>query len=130
MLHCGIFSALWPSTIVNFAIKLATTCPFMVVHSQYYISNSFNSTTHNAIRPAASKLLITLRKGLSIRTTIVCAWKYNLSFRATVTNAKESFSFGGYFFPTPRSTQLMKYTSFYTRLFSNQSRANSSQKDN
>ena len=48
----------------------------------------------------------------------MCAWKYDLSFRAPVANAKASFSIRGYFSSTPRSTQLVKYTGFYTPSFS------------
>ena len=75
MLHCGIFSAPWPSTRMNSGMKSATTCLFMAVHSQYRMSNSLHSTAHNAICPTASGLLIALCKGLSVRTITVCAWK-------------------------------------------------------
>ena len=63
----------WPSTRVNSAIKSTTTCPFMAVRGRYCISNSLNSTVHNAIRLATSGLLIALHRGLSVKTTIVCA---------------------------------------------------------
>ena len=78
------------------------------------MSNSLNSTTHNAIHSTVSGLLIALRRGLSIKTIIVCAWKYGLSFCAVITNAKASFSIWGYLSSTPRSTQLVKYTGFCT----------------
>ena len=86
----------------------------MAVRGRYYMSNSLNSTAHNAIRPAASRLLIALRRGLFVRTITGCAWKYCLSFRVAVTNAKASFSIYGYLSFAPRSAQLVKYTSFYT----------------
>jgi len=92
ILHHGIPSTRWPSTRVNFAMKSTITCPFIAVHSRYYMSNSLNSTAHNAIHPVDLGLLIALRRGLSIRTTTVYAWKYGLSIRATVTNTKASFS--------------------------------------
>ena len=114
MLHCGISSAPWPSTGVNSAMKLATTCPFTVTCSRYCMSNLLNSTAHNVIRPVASGLLIALCRGLFVKTTIVCTWKYNLSFHAVVTNAKESFSIWGYLFSAPRSARLMKYMGFWT----------------
>ena len=44
----------------------------------------------------------------------MCAWKYNLSFRAIVTNAKASFSIGRYFSSTPQSARLVKYIGFCT----------------
>ena len=114
MLQCGISSAPWPSLRVNFVMKLATTCPFIAVRGQYCMSNSLNSNAHNAICPASSGLLIALRIGLSVRTITVCNWKYGLSFRAAVTNAKASFSIWGYCSSAPRSAQLVKYTGFCT----------------
>ena len=109
MVHYRLSFALWASTRVNSAMKSAITCPFIAVHDQYCMSNSLNSTTHNAIRPAASGLPITLCRGLSVRTTTVCAWKYDLSFRATITNVKPSFSIGGYFSSAPQSARLVVY---------------------
>ena len=44
----------------------------------------------------------------------MCAWKYGLSFRAIVTNAKESFSIYGYLSSSPRSARLVKYTGFFS----------------
>ena len=72
------------------------------------MSNSLNSTAHKAIRPAALGLFMALLNGLSVRTTIVFAWKYGLSFRAAVTNAKASFSIWGYLSSTPQSARLVK----------------------
>ena len=65
------------------------------------MSNSLNSIAYNAICPAASGLLIALRRGLSIRTTTVWAWKYDLSLRVAVTKAKANFSIEGYFSSMP-----------------------------
>ena len=108
MLRYGISSTPWPSMRVNSVMKSATTCPFIVVCGQYCISNSFSLTAHNAIRPVASGLPIALRRGLFVKTMIVCAWKYGLSFRATVTNAKASFSIWGYFSFAPWNARLVK----------------------
>ena len=108
MLHYGISSAPWLSIKVNSAMKSATTCPFITVHGWYCISNSLNLTVYNSICPAASRLLITLFRGLSVRTTIVCAWKYSLSFHAAITNAKASFYIWGYLSSAPRNVQLVK----------------------
>ena len=112
--YWGLSSAPWSSTIVNFVMKSTITCPFLAVRSWCCMSNSLNSTAYNANSPTASGLLIAFRKGLSIRMIIVCAWKYGLSFRAAVTNAKVSFSIGGYLSFAPQNTQLVKYTGFYT----------------
>ena len=71
ILHLEHSPAPWPSILVNFAMKSATTCPFMAVHKQYYTSNSFSSIAHRVICPVAPRLLIALRRGLSIRTIIV-----------------------------------------------------------
>ena len=73
MLHCVTSSAPWPSPSVNSAMKLATTCPFIAVRSRYCMSNSLNLTAYNVIRLVASRLLIALCKGLSVRTTTECA---------------------------------------------------------
>ena len=56
------------------------------------MSNSLSSIAYKAILPAASGLLIAFLKDLSIKTTMVCAWKYGLSFRAAIINAKANFS--------------------------------------
>ena len=78
------------------------------------MSNSLNSMAQSANRPVVSGLLVARYKGLSVRTTTVWAWKYGLSLRAAVTNAKASFSMGGYLFLAPRSAQLTLYTGFCT----------------
>ena len=70
------------------------------------MSNSLNSMAQSVNHPTASGLLIAHRKGLSVRTTTVWAWKYGLSLRATVTNAKASFSMGGNLSSAPRSARL------------------------
>ena len=80
-------------------MKSATICPFIAVHGRYCTSNSLSSITHKAILPTASGLLIALFKGWSVRTTIVWAWKYGLSFRAAVISAKDNFSILGIFLP-------------------------------
>ena len=69
----------------------------------YYQSFVLYLVTHSAISQTASGLLITFRKVLSIRMITVCAWKYGLSFRATVTNTKVSFSIRGYLSFAPRN---------------------------
>ena len=70
------------------------------------MSNLLNSMAQSANLPAALGLLIARRKGLSVRTTTVWAWKYGLSLRAAVTSAKASFSMGGYLSFALRSTRL------------------------
>ena len=80
--------------------------------------DSLNSITHSAIRPATSLLLIARHRGLSVRTTIVWAWKYGLSLRVAITKVKASFSIGGYLSSTPRNAQLVQYISFHTLSFS------------
>ena len=80
MLHCGLTSTSCPSMRVNSAMKLTITCPFIAMHGRYCILNSLNSVAYNVICPAASGLLITLRRGLFVKTIIVCSWKYGLSF--------------------------------------------------
>ena len=68
--------------------------------------NSPNSMAQSASRPAASGLLIACRRGLSVKTITVWAWKYGLNLRATITNAKVSFSMGGYLSLASRSARL------------------------
>ena len=102
MLQWGDSSAPLSSSWVN----SATTCPLMAVHGWYWMSNSLNSMAYNASRPAASGLLIARRKGLLVRTITVWAWKYGLSLQAAVTNAKASFSIGGYLSSALRSARL------------------------
>ena len=93
---------------VNSMMKSAVTYPFMAVREWYCMSNSLNSITHKAIRPAASRLFMTFLNGLSIRTIMVYAWKYDLSFRAVVTNAKASFSIWEYLSSAPQNAWLVK----------------------
>ena len=88
-------------------MKSEMACPFIVVHGQYYMSNLLNSIAHSAIHLAASRLLIALQRGLSVRTITVYAWKYGLSLRVAVTNAKASFSIGGYLSSAPQSALLV-----------------------
>ena len=95
ILYWGYALTPYPSLLVNSAMKLATTYPFMAICGRYCMSNSLNFIAHSAICPTALGLLITLHRGLSVRTTIVWAWKYSLSLRAVVTNAKASFSIRG-----------------------------------
>ena len=108
MLHCVISSTPWPSMRVNLVMKSAITCPFIAMRGRYYISNSPNSTTHNAIRPAALGLPIAFLRGLSVRLIIICAWKYGLRFHTAVTNAKVSFSIWGYLSSAHWNAQLIK----------------------
>ena len=89
-------------------MKSATICPFTAVRGRYCTSNLLSSIAHKAILPVASGLLITLFKGWSIRTTIVWAWKYGLSFRAAVISAKANFSILGYLSSAPRKALLTK----------------------
>ena len=109
MLQWGDSSTPLSSSWVNSAIKSATTYPLMVVRGRYQISNSLNSIAHNASWPATSRLLITQRKGLSVRTFTVWAWKYGLSMQVVVTNAKASFSIDGYFFGTAKRSAYVVY---------------------
>ena len=89
-------------------MKSATICPFTAVRGRYCTSNSLSLIAHKAILPATSGLLITLFKGWSVRTTIVWAWKYGLSFRAAVISAKANFSILGYLSFAPRKALLTK----------------------
>ena len=89
-------------------MKSATICPFTVVRGWYYMSNSFSSIAHKAILPAASGLLMALFKGYSVKTMMVWAWKYNLSFRTAITSAKANFSILGYLSSAPWKALLIK----------------------
>ena len=89
-------------------MKFATICPFTAVHGRYCTSNSLSLIAHKAILPAASGLLMVLFKGWSVRTMMVWAWKYGLSFRTTVTSAKANFSILGYLSSAPRNALLIK----------------------
>ena len=63
---------------------------------------------HKAILPTASGPLMALFKGWSVKTMMVWAWKYGLSFRAAVTSAKANFSILGYLSSAPQNAPLMK----------------------
>ena len=89
-------------------MKSATTCPFIAVRGRYCILNSLSSITHRAIHPAASGLLMTLFKGWSIKTMMVWACKYDLSFRAAITSMKANFSIWGYLSSAFQNALLMK----------------------
>ena len=76
--------------------------------------NSLSSIAYNAIRLVASRLLIARRRGLSVKTITVWAWKYGLSLRAAVTKVKARFSIGGYLSSASRSARLTSYMGFCT----------------
>ena len=92
MHHCPRTSAPLPSNWVYSAMKSATTCPFIVVHGRYCISNLLSFIAYRAICPTASGLLMALFRGWSVMTMMVWAWKYSLSFRVAITSAKANFS--------------------------------------
>ena len=56
---------------------------------------------HKTNRLAASRLSIVFRRGLSVWTTMVYAWKYGLSLRAAVIKVKANFFMGGYLSSAP-----------------------------
>ena len=89
-------------------MKSATICPFTAVRGRYCSSNSLSTIAHKAILPIASRLLIAFFKGWSIKTMMVWAWKYGLSFHAAVTSAKANFSILGYLSSAPRNALLIK----------------------
>ena len=89
-------------------MKSATICPFTAVRGWYCMSNSLSSIAHKAIIPAASGLLMALFKGWFVKTMMVWAWKYGLSFCAAVTSAKANFSILGYLSSAPRKALLIK----------------------
>ena len=89
-------------------MKSAIICPFIAVRGRYCTSNSLSSIAYKAILPAASGLLIALFKGWSVKTMMVWAWKYGLSFRAAVTSAKANFSILGYLSSASRNALLIK----------------------
>ena len=89
-------------------MKSATICPFTAVHGRYCTLNSLSLIVLKAILSVASGLLIALFKGWSVRTTIVWAWKYGLSFRAAIISAKANFSILGYISSASRKALLMK----------------------
>ena len=107
-LHYRTTSTPWLSRRVNSAMKSATTCPFIAVRGRYHISNSLSLTAYNAIYLVTSGLLMVLLRGLSVKTTIVCAWKYGLSFRAAITNANINFSIWRYLSSAPQNPWLVK----------------------
>ena len=108
MLHILCSSAPLSSNCVYLAMKSATTWPFTTVSGWYCTSNLLSSIAYKAILPAASRLLMALFKGWSVRTMMVWAWKYGLSFRAVVTSAKANFSILGYLSSAPRNALLIK----------------------
>ena len=73
ILHLGHSYAPFPSMLVNFVMKSVITCPSTAVCERYCMLNSLNSIAYSTIRPAASRLLIVLHRGLSIRTITMCA---------------------------------------------------------
>ena len=89
-------------------MKSATICHFTAIHGRYCTSNSLSLIVHKAILPAASGLLITLFNGWSVKTMMVWAWKYGLSFRAAITSAKVNFSILGYLSSAPQNALLIK----------------------
>ena len=93
--------------VMNSTTKSATACALIPVRGQYWTSNSPSSTTHRTSHPAASRLFIAFYSNLSVWTTMVCAWKYGLSFRAAMISVKASFSIEGYCPSAPHSAQLV-----------------------
>ena len=89
-------------------MKSATICPFIAARGRYCTSNTLSLIAYKAILPTASGLLIALFKGWSVRTTMVWAWKYGLSFRAAVVSAKANFSILGYLSSAPQNALLIK----------------------
>ena len=89
--------------LVISTMKSATTYPFMSIYGRYRTSNSLNLIAYSTIHPVTLGLLIALHRGLFVRMTIVWAWKYGLSLRVAVTNAKASFPIGKYLFSAPWS---------------------------
>ena len=91
------------SFVVNSAMKSTKTCALIAVLGLYWTLNSPSFIAYRISYPTAFGLFIAFRSGLFIWTTMVCAWKYNLSFRVVVISAKASFSIRGYLFSTFRS---------------------------
>ena len=89
-------------------MKSATIYPFTAVHGRYCMSNSLSSIAYKAILPAALGLLMALFKGWSVKTMMVWAWKYGLSFHTAVTSAKANFSILGYLSSAPQKALLIK----------------------
>ena len=95
------------SFVVNSTMKSAKACALITVLGRYWMSNSSSSIAHRTNRLVAFTLFIVFHSGLFVWTTMVCAWKYGLSFLAVVINAKASFSIGGYLPSTPWSARLV-----------------------
>ena len=89
-------------------MKSTTIFPFIAVRRRYCMSNLLSSITHKAILPAASRLLMALFKGWSVKTIMVWVWKYGLSFHAAITSVKAKFSILGYLSSAPRNALLIK----------------------
>ena len=87
---------------MNLAMKSTKAWALIVVLGRYSMSNLLSSIANKTNCPTASELFIAFPNGLSIWTTMVCAWKYDLRFRATVTKAKANFSVGGIFLLPPK----------------------------
>ena len=68
------------SLVVNLAMKLAKACALIAVLGRYWTSNLPSSNAHRTNRPTTSRLFIVFHSSLSVRTTMVCTWKYSLSF--------------------------------------------------
>lgn len=81
---------------MNFAIKSAKAYALIAVLGQYWASNSPSSIAYRTSHLAASGLFMAFCSGLSFWTTMVCALKYGLSFRAVVISVKANFSIEGY----------------------------------
>ena len=108
MLHYMRASTSLPSDWANSTMKSATAYPFIAVHGRYCIPNSLSFITHKAICSATSGLLMALLKGWSVKTMIVYAWKYGLSFRVIVTSANANFSIWGYLSSAPWNARFIK----------------------
>ena len=96
----------------------------MAVHC---MSNSLNSIAHSVIHPAASELLISCRKGLLVKTTIVWAWKYGLSFVSCYNQSKcELLHWWVPLFNTTECLVGVVHGLLHLVFFSDQGRTNSS----
>ena len=88
-------------------MKLASVWALIAVLEWYYMSNSLSFIAHKMSRLATSRLFMIFRRGLSVWNTIVYAWKYVLSLRATVIKAKANFPMEGYLSFGPLSARLV-----------------------
>ena len=83
-LFVRIIHVVGPSSSSSFPMNLATKSTkawaLITALGRYSMSNSLSSIAHKTIRPATSVLFIALRNSLSVWTTMVCAWKYDLGF--------------------------------------------------